>query len=165
MPEPYSKESVDHILLYPLCKKISEKYCKDIHPNVITIVNFILGILLIYYLYITKFDIPIDDMIIVVILFILRAILDGLDGTVARMYNKTSKIGEKLDEWSDIIFFAGLILIIYNESKIYSLLILLPFLIYYLKLESDYINILHDNTLLLTPLIIIIMFILKRGRL
>jgi hypothetical protein len=161
MPEPYRKESIDNKILYPICKEISRKYCKNIDPNEITIVNFILGIIIIYYLYKTKFHLPIEKKIIVLLLLTLRAILDGLDGTVARMYEKTSKLGAILDEWSDIIFFAGLILIIFFESKIYSLFLFFLFLTYYLKLDTDYITILHDNTLLVTPLIILIMFILK----
>ena len=157
MPLPYTKNSIDYIILYPLCNEISRRFCKNIDPNEITIVNFILGIIIMIYLIETKEEKK------VVILITIRAFLDGLDGTVARMYNKTSKLGGILDEWSDIIFFAGLIFIIYFESKIYSFFLLLLFLIYYLKLETNYIYILHDNTLLVTHLIIIIFFILKNN--
>lgn len=165
MPEPYSKESTDYVLLYPLCKEISKNYCKNIHPNIITIANLILSVLLIYYLHITKFDIPINNMIIVILLFILRAILDGLDGTVARMYNKTSEFGSKLDEYCDIIFFVGLMYIIYDESFIYSILILIQIVIFYFtNIAYKYKEILHDNTIIVTPMIIIIMFIIKEKK-
>jgi hypothetical protein len=161
MPEPYSKESIDYIFLYPLCKEISKSFCSHIHPNFITFTNLIISLYIIDILNKNKFELSTVEKIFVIIIITIRAIMDGLDGTVARMYKKTSELGGILDEWCDIIFFIGLITIIYNESIIYTLILIIPFILYYLNLETKYMNILHDNTLIVTPLIVIIMFIIK----
>lgn len=160
MPDPFSIYSIDAILLYPFAKYISKKFCENIHPNVITIINFILGFSIIYYLYCCNLNLTINMKYLIVFLIILRVFLDALDGTIARMYKKESEFGRYLDISSDIFFYIGLIVIIFNISQIFSLSLLSVLILFYLDINTYIISLLHDNTLLIIPLISIIMFMI-----
>ena len=157
MPEPYSIYSTDGIILYPICKYISENFCADIHPNTITIINSMISFAIIYYIYCNNFDISTNMKYVLIMLFILRAFLDALDGTVARMYNKESEFGSMLDTYSDICFYVCLIAIIFTVSQLFSMTLLAVMLIYYLNINTYITMILHDNTLLVMPCIGILM--------
>jgi len=93
---------------------------------------------------------------LIVFLFFLRTFLDALDGTIARMYKKESECGAYLDTYSDIFFFVGLIVIIFNISQIFSISLLAILFLYYLNINTYITSLLHDNTLLIIPMISII---------
>ncbi len=82
--------------------KIKEKV-GDIHlyklvPNCITLLALCLGVTSIRYALDMKMNIA-------VALIMIAAVLDGIDGRVARMLNATSKFGAHLDSLSDIVCF------------------------------------------------------------
>jgi len=88
--------------------KIAEKlgkfhFWKYIHPNEITIfgiiLNFVIGYILINKV---KYFIP-----FIGILLLFRCLADIMDGYVARKYKKTSKIGNLLDTFSDLMLTFG----------------------------------------------------------
>ena len=87
------------IILYPIIKKSDFLYTEyDFCPNDITLINnIIITPLLLYFLYNNKFKLS--------FLFLyLRAVLDGVDGYIARKYKKYSKLGEIYDHVSDAIY-------------------------------------------------------------
>jgi len=131
-------------------------FVKNIHPNVVTIINCILSFSIIYYLYYSNFNLTINMKYLIVFLFFLRTFLDALDGTIARMYKKESECGAYLDTYSDIFFFVGLIVIIFNISQIFSISLLAILFLYYLNINTYITSLLHDNTLLIIPMISII---------
>jgi phosphatidylglycerophosphate synthase len=79
------------------------KFLKHIHPNVITFFGIFINVL-IYYSLDLKFLVPL------LFLLFLRYLTDCLDGAVARMYKKASKLGGYLDTISDhmLIFIVSL---------------------------------------------------------
>ena len=160
MPDPTLEYSIDYLILYPFCKYISRNFCKDISPNVITIINIILSILILLYLHFINFELSINMMYIIVGLFVLRAFLDALDGTVARMYNKETDLGGNLDKYGDIMFYIGLIIIISKISKVYSIILTLIFLLYSSNINKLFTTVLHDNTLIVIPMMSIILNII-----
>ena len=101
----------DNIILYPIIKKSDFLYTEcDLCPNDITIINnVIITPLLLYFLYKNKFKLSF-------IFLYLRAVLDGVDGYIARKYKKYSKLGEIYDHVSDSIY-SGFITL-YCLSKI-----------------------------------------------
>ena len=96
MPQPTSKSSSDYYLYNYLYNPIAEKMC-FIHPNIITIIGALITIPLFYNYYNN------DSMIIYLILVLLRALFDCLDGAIARKCNSGSKIGAFLDILSDTL--------------------------------------------------------------
>ena len=70
------------------------KFLKNIHPNIITFFGIFLNVL-IYYSLDLKLLLPL------LFLLFLRYLTDCLDGAVARMYKKVSKLGGYLDTISD----------------------------------------------------------------
>ena len=79
-------------------KLISKKNPKSLLPNALTILGVCLGLSSI------KFAIDLDySMAVVAIGF--AAILDTLDGRVARLIKGTSKVGKELDSLTDVISF------------------------------------------------------------
>lgn len=75
---------------------------KDIHPNVITIVGIILNYFIL--LEVKKVNTEYINPIKLGLLMFFRCLADCIDGAVARKYNKTSDLGNKLDTISDILF-------------------------------------------------------------
>ena len=58
--------------------------------------------------------------------------IDSLDGTIARTYNQTSKLGAKLDIYSDLLYWPVLILLLshkYNYPNYLLNLIRLTFML------------------------------------
>jgi phosphatidylglycerophosphate synthase len=82
-----------------LTKIILENFSvfKFIHPNLITMVGLLLNFLIIHEISIS------GNFFLVCLFLLLRYLADCLDGGVARMYDKKSKIGGALDTWSDTI--------------------------------------------------------------
>lgn len=70
---------------------------KFIHPNVITLFGLLLNFIIIYEV------VKAGSFLLLTLLLLLRYFADCLDGGVARMYSKKSKIGGALDTWSDTI--------------------------------------------------------------
>jgi len=87
-------------------------FLKYIHPNLITISGIIMNIY-IYYLLNNN-----SDKYILGICLFYRWLVDILDGAVARKYNKTSKLGNILDTFSD--FMIGFILYNYIQKYIFN---------------------------------------------
>ena len=85
-----------------------------LEPNHITIFNYFISALLLYFTYNKTFNIYILSLIILI-----RALLDNLDGGIARKCNKTSVLGKYLDVFGDtisaIIFFIVLYINIKDE--------------------------------------------------
>lgn len=79
-------------------------------PNIITSVRIAL-LPLVYFFYLTNF-IPYSQYIAIVI-FLIAAVTDFLDGKIARKYNLVSNIGKMLDPIADkMLSYTGLFLII-----------------------------------------------------
>ena len=95
MPETTTNYSIDK-LVYNCLNKFSKDNCY-LTPNHITIFNIFITFLILYFFYNR------GSMSIILILIFIRCILDILDGCVARMCNKGSKLGHKLDTIGDIL--------------------------------------------------------------
>ena len=93
---------------------------KHIHPNFISCLSILLNILIVIAV------IKKQNVCIVLFLLFLRWLTDCLDGAIARKYNKTSKLGGKLDTSGDILFFY----------------VLFPFTVVYLKTKNLYLSVL-----------------------
>jgi phosphatidylglycerophosphate synthase len=91
-------------------------------PNMITTIGLIMGIVLIYSFY--K-----KDYTTTAILIVLRQILDGLDGYIARTYNLQSEFGKKYDTYSDNFFNIIIIILItielYRKSPVLAIFFLI----------------------------------------
>jgi phosphatidylglycerophosphate synthase len=74
------------------------KLFRYIHPNALTLIGLLLNFLVIYEV------VEQGAFALIVILLFFRYLADCLDGGVARMYGKKSRIGGVLDTWSDTIF-------------------------------------------------------------
>lgn len=89
----------DKITVYPIVNKSDWVYTKfNINPNTITLFNnLMITPFMMYCLYYNYFLMSLG-------LVWLRAYLDGLDGYIARKFNKCSKIGEIYDHFSDCLY-------------------------------------------------------------
>mgnify|MGYP001171807787 FL=1 len=104
----------------------------QISPNHLTFVYIILGIL-------GGFFLAIENnffIILSIIFFFTRGTFDWADGLLARIKNKTSDLGELLDNWGAIIgfysFWAGLGYYLYNKHN-EEIFIILSILIIFFK--------------------------------
>ena len=89
----------DKVLIYPFVKKSDAIHTKyNIHPNSVTLFNnLVVTPILFYYLY--------YDYYLLTIAFVwIRSYLDGLDGYIARKFDKCSKEGEVYDHFSDCLY-------------------------------------------------------------
>lgn len=88
-------------------------------PNMITLLSILSGLTSAYNLYKGRFTSS-------AILLVLAQTLDGIDGYVARKYNMTSKFGDRLDHYSDIIVFSLIFCLIlkrlWKKSKYFTYL-------------------------------------------
>ena len=89
----------DRQCIYPFVKKSDIVHTKfAIHPNTITLCNNLcVTPILLYCLYL-------DYYVFTLGLVWIRAYLDGLDGYIARKYEKCSKEGEIYDHFSDCLY-------------------------------------------------------------
>ena len=114
---------------------------KDIDPNIITSVGIICNILIIPYVY--HLDKEKINYVILGILFAVRWVCDGIDGAVARKYNKKSKLGNQLDTLSDwmyqFIIFCALIMMF--EWSSWTII----FFFIYMYIEIKYHNVLESH--------------------
>jgi|TARA_B110000438_G_scaffold36505_1_gene36270 CDP-diacylglycerol--serine O-phosphatidyltransferase len=79
-------------------KVVSEKNSRILLPNLITIIGVCIGLSSIKFALDSKFELS-----IIAILF--AALMDSLDGRVARLIKGTSKVGKELDSLTDVISF------------------------------------------------------------
>lgn len=159
MPRP-SKGTDVHI--YNSLDYIVPTLCRiHMHPNIITSISLLTKIKLFSVL-------KNPTQLSVLFFFVTHAILDCLDGEVARQCNKTSKFGAHLDTFTDHIYFAIIAAFMlsrispfkYNTSTVFMCFILV-FLwnVYGLNFDPTNHNIqgdlpllLHDNSVLVTIL-------------
>ena len=79
-------------------KLVSSKKTRVILPNILTLVGVCIGLTSIKFAFDGKFELSIIAVII-------AAIIDGLDGRIARLIKGTSKVGKELDSLTDVISF------------------------------------------------------------
>jgi len=79
-------------------KLVSNKKSRVILPNMFTLVGVCIGLSSIKFAFDEKFTLSI-------IAIIVAAIIDGLDGRIARLIQGTSKVGKELDSLTDVISF------------------------------------------------------------
>ena len=83
----------------PNLKIISDKKsARMILPNMLTLIGVCIGLTSIRFAFSGEFE-----MAIIAIMF--AALIDGLDGRIARLINATSKVGKELDSLTDMISF------------------------------------------------------------
>jgi phosphatidylserine synthase len=106
---PRATKGIDKYI-YKTLDKIVPFFCKNnIHPNIITLLNILNGLLLYNNLK------NCNKKNILIFQIILYYIFDCLDGEVARQCNKQSKLGGYLDTISDILSIS--IILMYLISK------------------------------------------------
>ena len=79
-------------------KIVSDKKARMILPNAITLIGVCIGLTSIRFALDGKFEFAI-------IAIIFAALIDGLDGRIARLIKGTSKVGKELDSLTDMISF------------------------------------------------------------
>ena len=79
-------------------KLVSDKKTRVILPNILTLIGVCIGLSSIKFALDSKYEIA-------VIAIIFAALIDGLDGRVARLIKGTSKVGKELDSLTDVISF------------------------------------------------------------
>ena len=79
-------------------KIVSDKKARMILPNMLTLIGVCIGLSSIKFALDGKFELS-----IVAIIF--AALIDGLDGRIARLIKGTSKVGKELDSLTDVISF------------------------------------------------------------
>ena len=94
-------------------------------PNLVTTLTLILRIIIIYNMYHKK------NYILIIILYFISWITDGIDGQLARNYNMKSKFGETYDITVDIVTMVPIILLflVYykrNKAPYFLVLCLIP---------------------------------------
>lgn len=154
--------------IYEYIKNYSDNLC-FMEPNYITIFNYFVTFLIAYLIYTDK------SILIIILLVIFRSILDILDGAIARKCDKTSKLGANLDFFGDVLFGITMGIIFYikspNNQKIYFILTFIFGLFYALELsinfnilyKNKFFSLLHDNTLISIPLLILIgIYLIKK---
>ena len=78
-----------------------KKNARVILPNMLTLVGVCIGLTSIRFALDNKFEFA----IIAIIAIIFAALIDGLDGRIARLIKGTSKVGKELDSLTDMISF------------------------------------------------------------
>ena len=91
------------------------------------------------------------DSLLVLCLFMLRVILDMLDGSVARKCDKITKFGGWLDQTMDNIFYPVIFFtLLYVNGKLKSILGIILFIIMYLYYHVPFIgDFVHDNSIII----------------
>jgi len=79
-------------------KLVSSKKTRVILPNMFTLVGVCIGLSSIKFAFNGKFELSI-------IAILVAAIIDGLDGRIARLIKGTSQVGKELDSLTDVISF------------------------------------------------------------
>ena len=79
-------------------KIVSDKKARIILPNMLTLIGVCIGLSSIKFALDSKFELSI-------IAIVSAAVIDGLDGRIARLIKATSKVGKELDSLTDVISF------------------------------------------------------------
>ena len=79
-------------------KIVSDKKARMLLPNMLTLIGVCIGLSSIKFALDEKFKLSI-------IAIIFAALIDGLDGRIARLIKGTSKVGKELDSLTDVISF------------------------------------------------------------
>ena len=79
-------------------KLVSQKNTRVILPNIFTLVGVCIGLSSIKFAFDDRFELS-------VLAIIVAAVIDGLDGRIARLIKGTSKVGKELDSLTDVISF------------------------------------------------------------
>ena len=79
-------------------KIVSDRKARMILPNMLTLIGVCIGLSSIKFALDEKFELAI-------IAIIFAALIDGLDGRIARLIKGTSKVGKELDSLTDVISF------------------------------------------------------------
>lgn len=108
MPEPITSFSTDKYVYDYLCNPLAKHLCW-LHPNDITLLGLLTIIPILKNLYNNE---PVD---ILVMWLVIRAVLDCLDGAVARQCNKESKEGAIFDITSDLLCASLIALIVVTK--------------------------------------------------
>ncbi|NGX56506.1 MAG: Inner membrane protein YnjF [Candidatus Anoxychlamydiales bacterium] len=108
----YQKVLIEPFIKFAIFKKI--------HPNFLTILAMITGI-------IASFFIAINIKYLAISLLLLSGYLDTLDGSIARKYFKTSNFGSVLDVFSDRVVEFSIMLSLYllDPTRAFFILIML----------------------------------------
>jgi len=124
------REIVAKKITYPIARKIA---ALNISPNTITIIGFLVATL---YLPLMAYGRPLLALLVIV----LSGAMDILDGAVAKVTGKTTKLGSfldsTLDRIEDIIFIFGLRFLKINDILIYSF-IALSLMISYMRAKGE----------------------------
>jgi phosphatidylglycerophosphate synthase len=105
--KPYNKASFDGAIIYPIINAVIElPIFKYIHPNAVTLVNYGITFVLLTALFKQQWA-------YIVPLAGLRAVLDCVDGAIARKYNKETVVGDYLDGYGDEFLLVGTIIILF----------------------------------------------------
>ena len=124
------REIVAKKITYPIARKIA---ALNISPNTITIIGFFIATL---YLPLMAYGRPLLALLAIV----LSGAMDILDGAVAKVTGKTTKLGSfldsTLDRIEDIIFIFGLRFLKINDMLIYSFLAL-SLMISYMRAKGE----------------------------
>lgn len=122
--------NIDDYLVNNLLKIDNCDLFSYVHPNTITIIGIICNL---YLLYLVQFigTEKLDYVLIGLLLFI-RYFCDSLDGAVARKYKKTSKLGNFLDSFSDMMFLGILFYLVltFFNLPLYYFIFYIAYLIY-----------------------------------
>ena len=79
-------------------KLVSNKNSRVILPNIMTLIGVCIGLTSIKFAFDGRFEFS-------AIAVLIAAIIDGLDGRIARLIKGTSKVGKELDSLTDVISF------------------------------------------------------------
>ncbi len=79
-------------------KIVSDRKARMILPNMLTLIGVCIGLSSIKFALDKKFELAI-------IAIVFAALIDGLDGRIARLIKGTSKVGKELDSLTDVISF------------------------------------------------------------
>ena len=79
-------------------KLVSDKKTRVILPNTLTLIGVCIGLSSIKFALDLKYELA-------VIAIVFAALIDGLDGRIARLIKGTSKVGKELDSLTDVISF------------------------------------------------------------
>lgn len=140
MPEPFNDFACDKPI-YNILKSLAPSLC-FINPTHVTLLNGLLSGVIVHRI-LQKQDF--------IGLFILRVVLDMLDGTIARECNKMTEFGGYLDMIIDDVFYpAALIAILSTYDKLDLFHITLVGILFVLYKKSKFVyEIMHDNSILL----------------
>jgi len=109
---PQENNPLDNILLDAFVIPLNPYFKKmNFHPNHLTLLSFLFGIIGAYLVYQSKF-------LWAALFLFFGYLFDCFDGNYARTYNQVSKFGDFLDHFTDIIQFALLWIAIYFNKDL-----------------------------------------------